>query len=176
MKTVQFLIISLFVLGAFVAAADAQRRKAPVRRPAAVVRTPVRPAVTSEVILAKTKVANQLSNVNRFIEILGPIAQGIESVDGDAKAKRLPKTVLDQNETNKQKVIQAIRNLKAGLMNLETEFRTKSDLKKYLTNIEGISDLSAQSEDSALAGKFVASKEPLRTIAKKLSDTMAVLP
>lgn len=176
MRTVQFLMIPLLALGAFVASADAQRRKAPARRPAPRVKTPVRPAVTSAVILAKTKVANQLSNVNRFIDVLGPIAQGIESVDGDAKTKRLPKTVLDQNETNKQKVIQAIRNLKAGLVNLETEFRTKNDLKKYLTNIQGISDLSAQSEDSALAGKLVASKEPLRTIAKKLSDTMAVLP
>lgn len=171
-----FQLFTLFILGfgTFVVTADAQRKK-PVRR-TSVYRPPVKPAVTAAMIVTKTKVANQHDNVNKFVDVLGPIAVGIEASDSEAKTRKVPKKLLDQNAANKQKVILAIRNLKTGLVNLETEFRTKTDLKKFLINIQGISDLCLKAEDSALAGKFVASKEPLRTVARKLSDTLAVMP
>ncbi len=182
MKIIQFLTIFIIAFGAFGLAADAQTRKTPVRRPIAkrtplLIKTPARkPAVTAVMILTKEKVSNQRSNVNRFIDVLGPIAQTIETVEGDVRNRRVSKTLIDKNVANKQKVIQAIRNLRTGLVNLETDFRTKPDLKKFLVNIQGISDLSAQAEDSALANKFVASKEPLRLVAIKLTDTLAVMP
>jgi hypothetical protein len=171
-------MILAVALGVFAATADAQRRKTTTRRTTTTKKPPttVKPALTAEVIVAKTKVSNQLFNVNAFVDKLGPIAQGIESVDGEAKTKRLKKSILDENAANKQGVIQAIRGLKTGLVNLETEFRTKPDLRKFLVSIQGISDLAAQSEDAAIAGRFVASKDPLRTVAKKLGDTLAVMP
>jgi hypothetical protein len=69
-----------------------------------------------------------------------------------------------------------IQNLKAGLATLESEFRTKAELRRYLTTIDGVSALAARAEDSAIAGKFVLSKEPLRTAAQKLLDTLNVMP
>jgi hypothetical protein len=42
--------------------------------------------------------------------------------------------------------------------------------------IQGISDLSGQSETSAIAGKFVAANTPLRTVQQKLTDTLAAMP
>ena len=182
MRTIQVLSLFVLALGFFSVTADAQKRKTPVRRTTAkkppATRTAVaKPAVTATMIVTKTKVANQLSNVNQFINVLGPIAQGIETTDNDVKARRnVSRSLTDQNEENKRKVIQAIRNLKSGLVTLETDFRTKPDLKKYLINIQGISDLTAQSEDAAIAGKFVSAKDPLRTVAKRLSDTLAVMP
>ncbi|HYJ91558.1 MAG TPA: hypothetical protein VEV84_09635, partial [Pyrinomonadaceae bacterium] len=59
---------------------------------------------------------------------------------------------------------------------LETDFRTKPDLKQYLPSIQGISDLAGQSLDSAIAGKFVASVSPLRSVQQKLNDTLALIP
>ncbi len=129
-----------------------------------------------DVRAAREKVTIQAENVNRFVNVLGPIAQGIEDLENEAKTKPLPAKTAEKNDANKQKVIQAIRNLRAGLLVLETEFRTKPALQKYRLNIDGITDLSAASEDSAIAGRFVASKDPLRDIAKKLADTLAVLP
>ena len=179
MKTIRFLIIPILAIGTLTISTEAQRQRTPVRRPTTATKkpvTPIKPALTSEVILAKQKVSDQLFNINLFVDKLGPIALGIESVDADAKSKKLKKETIDANNVNKQKVIQAIRNFKMGLANLETDFRTKPDLKKYLTSIQGISDLCAQSEDSAIAGKFVAAKTPLRGISKKLSDTLALMP
>lgn len=129
-----------------------------------------------DVRAAREKTENQLSNVNLFVDRFGPIAQGIETLDASSRTKRLPKATLAQNDANKQKVIAAIQNLKAGLANLESEFRTKPALMKYMPSIQGITDLAARAEDSAIAGKFVASKDPLRQSAQKLIDTLAIMP
>ncbi len=170
MKRIQLLVIAAILLAICAGAADAQRRRTPVKKPPATVVPPL------DVRAAREKVDNQLANVNKFIEVLGPIAQQIEDLDAQAKSKPLRKDIAGQNEANKQKVIAAIRNLKDGLATLESEFRTKTVLQKYLPTIQGITDLAAQAEDSAIAGKFVAAKEPLRGIAKKLTDTLAVMP
>lgn len=129
-----------------------------------------------DVRAAREKVEVQHDNVNLFVDKLGPIVQSIETLDESARTKRLPQASIDRNEQTKKSVVAAIRNLKQGLSNLESEFRTKTALQQYLPRIEGITDLVSRSEDSALAGKFVASKEPLREVVKKLNDTLTALP
>ncbi|MFN0278306.1 MAG: hypothetical protein ACKVRN_06855 [Pyrinomonadaceae bacterium] len=174
MKQLKFIVSAVLLLTIFTVAAEAQKKtskKTSVRRPAT-----VRTIPPLDVRVAREKVANQHANVKMFVDRLGPVAQEIENIDSSAKTRRLTKAALDQNEANKQKVITAIRNLKIGLTDLETEFRTKSSLKKYLSNIQGITELAADSEDMAIAGKFVMSKEPLRSVTQKLTDTLAVIP
>lgn len=173
MRITPLLTMFLIFLTGFAVSAEAQRTKKPARRTTTIT---AKPAIGADEKAAKVKVSNQLSNVNRFIDILGPIAQSIEALDKEAKTRKLSKAANDANELNKQKVILAIRNLRTGLTSLESDFRTKPSLSKYLMQIQGIADLSARSEDSALAGRFVASKEPLRSIAQRLTDTMAVMP
>ena len=158
-------------------AVSAMAQKKPAKKP-----LPKKPPVAKTVVppldvrVAREKVENQLANINRFVDILGPIAQSIEDIDRESRSKRLSQTTINTNEANKKKVIEAIRNMKAGLLALESEFRTKPALKKYLTSIEGITDLASESEDSAIAGGFVGAKDPLRSVALKLTDTLAVMP
>ncbi len=171
MKTIRLFLILLIATGFFAISADAQRRRTrPAPKP-----TPT-PFVSGDVKIAKEKVSNQISNVTKFIEVLGPIAADIERFDREARTKKPPRKEIDQNEANKRKVIQAIRNLRAGLTALETDFKTKPSLRKFLLKIEGIAGLSAQSENSALAGRFVESGKPLPTVVSKLSDTLAAMP
>ena len=172
-----FQIGAMFVIAIAILTGTANAQKKTVKKP-----TTKKPPATQPVVppldvrAAREKVDVQLGNVNRFVDVLGPIAQSIEDLDASARSRRLPKATLDQNEANKQKVIAAIRNLKAGLLTLESEFRTKPVLAKYLPSIQGITDLASESEDSAIAGRFVAAKDPLRDVAQKLTDTLAVLP
>lgn len=175
MRKIQFAAIALISTALFAGAAYAQNKtkRKPVTKKPPVTKTVV-PLL--EVRVAREKVDTQLENVNRFVDVLGPIAQAIETLDASNATKRLPQPTIDKNEVNKKKVIEAIRNLKTGLSTLESEFRTKSVLKKYLLNIQGITDLAAQTEDLAIAGKFVAAKEPLRDVAQKLTDTLATMP
>lgn len=175
MRTARFLTFLSILLLTFSIAASAQRKRRTTPRPTPKP-TPVRQTITPEVTAAKQQVANQLHNVNVFIDILGPVAVGIEANDKDAAARRLKKEDLEKNDLNKRKVVAAIRGLRDGLVALETDFRTKPQLAQYLPKVDGISRLCSQSEDSAIAGRFVASKEPLRQIALKLNETLAVLP
>lgn len=162
----------------FVAGAHAQKKntKTPVKKAPSATKAAAPTLPPLDVRVAREKVEIQLANINTFVDRLGPIAQSIESLDTANATDKLRKETIDKNEENKQKVILAIRNLRTGISLLEAEFRTKTLLAKYLPTIQGITDLATQAEDSAIAGKFVASKEPLRNVSKKLTDTLAVMP
>lgn len=164
-------IVSLAIV--FVGSADAQRkpiRRVPPKQPVIAVIPPL------DVRTAREKVENQYENLNLFVDRLGPIAQAIETLDASAAAKRLPQKAVNQNEVNKQRVVVAIRELKQGLINLESEFRAKPALQKYLVSIQGLTEMGNTAEDLAIAGKFVEAKDPLRNAARKLGDTLALMP
>lgn len=174
MKKIQFGALVVISIAFFAGAATAQKKtpKRPVKKPPA-----SKPLVAPlEVRTAREKVDVQLSNVNGFVNKLGPAAQNLETADADAKAGNLKPATVAKIEVKKKEIVEAIRNIKEGLSILESSFRTKPVLQKYLNSIQGISDLAAQSEDFAIAGKFVAAKDPLRDITKKLIDTLSLLP
>jgi hypothetical protein len=168
--------ISILILAAafFTASADAQTKR-PVRKPAPKP-TPVAATATVEVRAAKEKVSNQAFNVTKFTTILGSVASGIEATDRDARSKKVDRKVLESNNANKQKLLTAIKGLRQALTDLETEFKTKLSLRRFAPKLDGITTLSAQSEDLAYAGKFTESKAPLDTVAQKLKDTLAMMP
>jgi hypothetical protein len=172
MRLLRIFSMTMILAGTLTVSATAQKK--PPRRT-----TPKPPAARTlpplDVRVGREKVEIQRSNVARFIDVLGPIAQEIENTSSTTDRNVDPK-ILQKNEQNKQRVIAAIRNLRAGIAMLESEFRTKTLLRPYLKTLEGITDLAAQSEDAALAGRFVASKEPLRDILKKLIDTLNTMP
>jgi hypothetical protein len=173
MKMLRYLTVICLLLVCFVFTAAAQKNRKTAPRPTP---TPARPYVNPVISVAKTQVSNQLYNVNFFIDKLGPIAVIIENTDKEAASGKLRKEAQDANNSNKQKTVAAIRGLRDGLVSLETDFRTKTLLNPYLAKIQGIGALCSQSEDKAIAGQFVAAKEPLRQIAQRLNDTLAVMP
>lgn len=175
MKVARFstaIAVFIVILGI---SASAQRTRRTTPRPAPRP-TPVRQSVNPVVTAAKQQVSNQLYNVRVFVDRMGPIAVAIENADRDAAASRLKSDEIAANELNKKKIVAAIRGLRDGLITLETDFKTKPLLAAYLPKIQGISLLCAESEDSAIAGKFVESKDPLRRVALKLNETLAVMP
>jgi hypothetical protein len=173
MKITRYLFLAFAATTLFAMGAYGQGTRRPVKRT-----TPVKTSTLPplDVRAARVKVSNQLANVSAFTSRLGPIAQAIEALDVELKTRRLNKEAIDKNNADKQKVIAAIRGLREGMVKLESEFRIKPILKKYLPTLQGISDLAGQAETSAVAGKFVAANEPLRTVQQKLSDTLAAMP
>ncbi len=139
MKQLKFVTLTALLLIFFMGAADAQKRSTRKAPP-----PPVKTVPPLDVRAAREKVDNQLANVNTFVDRLGPIAQSIEDLDASAKAKPLTKAAADKNAANKQKVIIAIRNLRAGLTDLEAEFRTKTALQKYLPPYKSICRISRE--------------------------------
>lgn len=175
MKMTRYLFLVFAATTLFASGAYAQTKK-PVRKPAT---TPARNASTLpplDVRAARVKVSNQYTNVSLFTAKLGPIAQAIEALDSEAKIKKVSPQSLDKNKQNKQRVVDSIRSLREGIVKLESEFRVKPALKKYLPTIQGISDLAGQAETAAIAGRFVAANAPLRTLQQKLNDTLTAMP
>jgi hypothetical protein len=178
MKTNKYLskitFLVLAVVLSFAGSAVAQKKK-PVRRPTT---KPTTATTTNalEIRQSADKVSIQIKNVTKFIFILGGVARGIEDADKDAKAGKLSKPVIDKNNQFKQDVINSIRSLKAGLAALEVEFKTKPSLRNYSFQLQGITELSNQSEDLATAGRFTDSGRILLTVVEKLSDTLVAMP
>lgn len=178
MKTNKYLskitFLVLAVILSFAGSAAAQKKKPTTRRTT----TPTTNPTTNsfEVKQNAEKAAIQLKNVTTFIYKLGGIATTIEALDADAKAGKLSKSQQDKFTQQKQAVIQSIRNLKAGLAALETEFQAKPALRNYLLPIQGVTDLAAQSEDLATSGRFADSGRVLITVVEKLADTLAAMP
>jgi hypothetical protein len=169
-----FLVLA--VLLTFAASAEAQKKKPTTRKTTTTKTTPTTTTNTLEVKDGANKVSIQIKNVSKFIYVLGGVASGFEVADKEAKAGKLSKAVVDKNNQGKQAVITSIRNLKAGLAALEVEFRTKPSLKNYLFQIQGITDLTTQSEDLATAGRFTDSGKSLLLVVEKLADTLAAMP
>ena len=175
MKMTRYLLLTIAASALLCVTAQAQRtpkRTTPRTTPAKASST----LPPLDVRAARVKVENQFANVRVFVERLGPIAQAIEALDAESKTKKLSKQTLDKSTADKQKVVTAIRGLREGMVKLESEFRVKPALKKYLPTIQGISDLAGQAETSAIAGRFVAANTPLRSVQQKLSDTLAAMP
>jgi hypothetical protein len=165
------LLVFIIALSVFAITATAQKKKVATKR----VTTPT---VTNalEIKGGAEKVSIQIKNVSKFIYLLGGVAKGIEDIDKDAKAGKVSKTIIDKNVEFKQRVIQGIQNLRAGLVALEIEFRTKPALRNYLYQIQGVSDLAGNSENLATNGQFAESGKVLLTVIEKLSDTLVAMP
>lgn len=172
MKIINTAVLLFLTFVLLTSAATAQKKKNPVK-PAPVI------AVNSsslEIRNGAEKVSVQIKNVSKFLYTLGGIAVRIEDIDHDAKAKTIARSTLDTNAENKQRVMQAIRNLRAGIAALEVEFRTTPALTKYLVQIQGITELSGQTEDLASAGNFSDAGKPLLALIEKLSDVLVAMP
>jgi len=121
-------------------------------------------------------VAEQLKRLNRFVYVLGGVADGIEKTEEEIRQGRAPRSSIDQNDRNKEVVMQSIRNLRAGLVNLEVEFRTKDSLKPYVVTISGMTQMIGLAEDQAGDGKIRDAGRTLLNVSDKLVDTLATLP
>ena len=169
--------LGLAVLLTFAASAEAQKKKPTTKKTNTTTRTtPTLTTNTLEIKDGANKVSIQLKNVSKFIYVLGGVATGFEVADKEARSGKLSRAALDKNNQDKQTVIASIRNLKAGLAALEVEFRTKPSLKNYLFQIQGITDLTTQSEDLATAGRFIDSGRVLLNVVEKLADTLTAMP
>ena len=161
-------------LTAFALTATAQKKKTTTKKT-----TPTAPTVnvnSAEIRAGADKISIQIKNVSKFVFLLGGIARTIEDLDKEAKTRKISQASVDANNKNKQAVIQGIQNIRAGLIALEEEFRTKPGLKLYAVRVDGISNLVAGAEGQAAGGQITESGKTLLMVIERLSDALAALP
>lgn len=176
-RVLNFIVIILCLTSfSLIASAQKKTTKKPTTKKTT---TPVSAPASSgnlEIKAGADKVSIQIKNVSKFVYLLGGIARTIEDLDKEAKTRKISQASVDANNKNKQAVIQGIQNLRAGLVALEIEFRTKPALKNYIFQLQGVSDLAANAEDQAANGNFMDSGKTLLLVIEKLSDALVALP
>lgn len=170
MKQKQYiLILSVLMILAFVGQAEAQRRTSPKPAP-----TPV--AQKADLAEATRLTAEQVKRLNRFIYILGGVADGIEKVDEEIRQGKASRAAIDQNDRNKDAMMQSIRNLRAGIVSLEVDFKSKEHLRIYSGSISGITQMMGVAEDQVGEGRVRDAGRTLLSISERLVDTIAAIP
>ena len=180
MSTTRNVLLAILCIVFFSVEMSAQRRPTPRRTPKpsanAAATAAAAAALAADVRKGAGKLAVQINNVTRFLYTLGGIANRIEDLDKEAQSRRVSREAAAANEENKAKVLKAIGNLRAGIAALEVEFRANPNLRKFLPTIDGITDLTGESEDLAVAGMFSEAGRPLLSLVEKLSETLAAMP
>src|SRR3954453_2308555 len=118
MKTLRLFVSILLFTSVFAVIGNAQKK--PVKRVTPVKNTSTLPPL--EVRAARVKVSNQYSNVDQFVQRIGPITQSIEALDAESRTRKVSQSSLDLNKATKEKLLTAIKNMRVGIDALETEF------------------------------------------------------
>jgi hypothetical protein len=164
----QITLILFCLLGLSIPAA-AQKKTA--RKP--VPKATPKPVFSFAIKEESLKVANQIKNISRFVFLLGGTARTIEDIDKDPKASP---SVKEKNRVAKQTVLQTIRDVRAGMAQLEGDFHAKPELRPFIVFIQGASETAGIAEDQASAGQFNTAGKTLLEVVSKLTDTLQNLP
>ncbi len=154
--------------------ADAQRRRSKSSRSKAAAAARAKNA--ADLKKGAKDVGIQLMNVTKFVYVLGGVARGIEDIDKEVKAGKASREVAEKNQQFKADVIRSIRALRAGLVKLDTDFRAKTALRRYVVNLQNVMPYSARAEDLAAAGRFNDAGKELLLVIETLTDTLVAMP
>lgn len=171
LKSLLILVFAMSFIFGLSVNAEAQRKKRTTKTT-----TPKVNTNALELKKGADDVGIQLKNVTKFVFLLGGIASGIEQIDKDIKAGKASREVANKNAEFKQNVVSSINALRAGLVKLEVDFRTKPALKPYLPKITGIIQQSANAEDLAINGQLTAAGQELLIVVETLTDTLVAMP
>lgn len=166
------LLVSMFSL-TISATAQTRRRRAPSRGSSATAtKTAAAERATAEAKIGREKVAAQVKVLTQFLYLYAGIYKGIESVDQTARARDASSVTVEANERNKAKVKESIRNIRAGLDKLESDFRFSPTLKNYYAYLSGVARLGADAEGQAGASRFDEAGKTLLKAVNQLTDAM----
>jgi hypothetical protein len=169
-KPFGLIVLILFCLLGLSVPVPAQKK--PVKKAAP--KAAPKPVVSSFAIKEESlKVANQIKNISRFVFVLGGTARTIEDIDKDPKASP---SVKEKNRAAKQTVLQTIRDVRAGMAQLEGDFHAKPELRPFIVFIQGVSETAGIAEDQATAGQLNTAGKTLLEVVNKLTDTLQNLP
>jgi hypothetical protein len=165
------LLVSIFSLSISVSA-QSRKRRAPKRSNVTAAKTAAAERTAAELKIGREKIAAQMKILTQFLYLYAGISKGIETVDQTARARDASSVTVEANERNKAKVKESIRNIRAGLDRLESDFRFSPTLKSYYAYITGVSRAGADAENQAGANRFDEAGRSLLKAVNQLTDAL----
>lgn len=140
------------------------RRRAPAARATA--------KLSDEVRIARTRVADEIKFLTRFLYLYARASTNIEAVDeAIRRGEASPKGVALVN-TSKATARENLKSARERLDQLELYFRTTSEIEGYYARLAGVAASAASAEEKAAGNQFDLAGRALLDAVTRLTDVL----
>jgi hypothetical protein len=163
------LIIAVIVAAPFATPGQTRKRstkRAPSRSTSTATKS------TAVLRAGKTRVADQVKNLTRFIYLLGGVARGFEQTDAAISRNEAPPAIVERAQKSKATVTNSVRSVREGLDKLEIDFRTTPELQPYYIKLAGVAAGAAKAEEQAAANQYDQAGRSLLEVVNRLTDVL----
>ncbi|HEV2705198.1 MAG TPA: hypothetical protein VGV59_04695 [Pyrinomonadaceae bacterium] len=122
---------------------------------------------------ARAQVVERIKVLTRFIYIYGGIANDIEVAEQQAQRGAVSEDLQRLTGQRKAALRAGLRDVRAGLDQLEQDFRTTVGFERYYTKLAGVTAAASDAEEGIAAGQFKQAGNTLVQIVNKLTDALA---
>lgn len=172
MRKALILALACVILSPTVASSQKRRPRAAKRGAAA---SKAAGNLSADTQAGRERIAAQIKVLTQFLYLLGGITKGIESADQAARNREASAAAIQQNERNKLRVKESLRNVREGLDKLQTDFRTNPRLKSFYPYVEGVATIGEGAENQAAANRFDEAGRSLLKAVNQLADALAAM-
>ncbi|HVF49017.1 MAG TPA: hypothetical protein VNA19_02950 [Pyrinomonadaceae bacterium] len=177
-KLYTLMLVCLLALSTSASLAGAQTRgrrtTTPQRRRSSNSTPARRSAATSNEAVAdgRSRVAEQIKLLSRFLYLFGRISSGVEAAEDQARRSNIePQSVAAINR-NTASLRQNLENVRDGLDQLELHFRTTPELERFYSRLNGVGAAAADAENRAASGQLDAAGRRLLEVVNQLADVL----
>ena len=170
MKRITITLLALLLLAPSTAFSQTRNRSSSRQKPTAAASAAQRVAQVRT--QGATRVADQIKNLTKFMYILGGVTSSIAAVED---AARRSGASTDQTQQSKAQVKATIQNIRAGLDQLEIDFRATPELQPYYIKLAGVAAGAATAEERAAANQFDAAGRQLLNVVNRLTDVLLLM-
>ena len=131
----------------------------------------------AEIRAGREQIAGQIKTLTQFLYLFGGISKSIETAEQVNRNHEESSVGMsaDRIEQNKTKLKDSIKNVRAGLEQLESSFRLNPVLQAYYPNFAGVARLGQTAESQAAANSFDQAGRTLIAAVNKLADALVAL-
>lgn len=134
-----------------------------------------KPTPVADFSTQRTKVAEQISIITRFIFVYGKITNGFETALDQEKSKQTSPEITAKIQQSREKLVANIANLKAGIDDLAKTFQSDSRLQVQYLKLTAASDAVSTAQSAVAASRFEDGGRALIVSVDKLTDTLIAL-
>lgn len=134
-----------------------------------------KPTPVADFTTQRTKVAEQISIITRFIFVYGKVTNGFETAFDQEKSKQTSPEITAKIQQSRDKLAANIANLKAGIDDLAKTFQSDSRLQVQYLKLTAASDAVSQAQTAVAASRFEDGGKALIGSVDKLTDTLIAL-
>ncbi len=173
MKSLFAIIAAVLLLSPMVVDAQTRNRRTSSQRRRT--STPAANASREPLALqaARGQVVERIKVLTRFIYIYGGIANDIEVAEQQAQRGAISEDLQRLTSQRKAALQASLRDVRAGLDQLEQDFRTTVGFERYYTKLAGVTAAASDAEQGIAAGQFKQAGNTLVQIVNKLTDALA---